>query len=317
MNLQQLNVLVEVADTRSLTRAAQRLGLTQSGASQAVAALEAELGVPVLVRERRGVALTAVGNTVVMHARDILSNLDAIRQAGEAARELPRQRLRLASFPTVFERLLPPILKQFRTLHPRIDVIALEAADEEVESWLEADAVDLGVVLNPPAGRCSALLGHDQWVVLVPARHRLAVRQSGQVTLSELVKEPFVVATGGCVVHARSLARDAGLELADIRVELRDWASAFALVREGVGITIVPELTLPENQRGLRALRLDPPIHRTFGLQVAGKSVGTPAVEAFLDVLTKSEQEEPCSTEIAGPLGISHASKYRVLSRDS
>jgi DNA-binding transcriptional LysR family regulator len=101
----------------------------------------------------------------------------------------------------------------------------------------------------------------------LPAAHRLARRVS--ISLAELVAEPFVLATGGCHTHARTLAESVGLSLRDVRMEVRDWASATALVREGVGVSLVPESTLPERRRGLRTVILDPSLCRSFGLMAS------------------------------------------------
>ena len=284
MNLPQLRALVAVADTGSITAAAARLGLTQSGASQAVAALEEQLGVRLITRGRRGAVPTAVGERVVEHAREVLAGLDAVRRAADAARGLERGRLRLAAFPTIFATLLPPLLRRFRTLHPGVEVVALEAGDDEMAAWLVAGTVDVGVAMDPAPGEAAAPLGRDEWVAVVPAGHPLARASGGRVAFARLAAEPFVLATGGCATHARSLARGTGLELTDVRVEVRDWASAFALVREGVGVALVPEPTLPEDRRGLRVLRLAQPLYRRFGLQVSGRARGSPAVRALLEV---------------------------------
>lgn len=284
MNLPQLRALVAAIDAGSITGAAAQLGLTQSGASQAIAALEEELGVQLVVRGRRGATPTAAGVRVAEHARAVLAGLNAIRQEADAARGLERGRLRLAAFQTVFATLLPPLLRRFRTLHPGIEVVALEASDEEMLAWIAVGTVDVGVVMDPAPGEAAAPLGQDEWVAVLPAGHALARSAAGRVAFARLAAEPFVLATGGCATHARSLAQAAGLDLADVRVELRDWASAFALVREGVGVALVPEPTLPENRRGLRVLRLTEPLHRRFGLQVSDHARGLPAVQALLDV---------------------------------
>ena len=84
--------------------------------------------------------------------------------------------------------------------------------------------------------------------------------------------------------HARSLAQDAGFDLADVRVEVRDWNSAFALVREGLGVTLVPEPTLLADCCGLGMLRPTKPLHRTFGLCASRGSAASPGVRALLNV---------------------------------
>jgi DNA-binding transcriptional LysR family regulator len=261
--------------------------MTQSGASQAIAQLEEHLGAPLFTRERRQSVPTALGLRVAQEARVMLAALGRIRALAQEASGAPGGVLRLASFPMVFSTILPPVLRRFRQLHPAIEVVPLEASDSEIENLLAADTVDVGVVLNPPPGRATCPLGEDDWVAVLPAAHPLA--RGASVTLAQLVAQPFVLATGGCSVHAGSVAADAGLALADVRATVMEWASAFALVRENVGVALVPELTLPENRRGLRVLPLAAPVRRRFALAAAPGAAGSPAVQALFGMLRQDD----------------------------
>jgi DNA-binding transcriptional LysR family regulator len=282
MNLAHWRLLVAIADMGNISRAADHVGITQSGASQAITQLESGLGLQVFVRSRKEVSVTALGEQVVEHARAMLSQLEAIRALANRSRGLSQGRIRLGSFPSVISTLLPALLRGFKQRHPGIEVVALEGTDEEVEDWLARDAIDLGVMLNPPPERHPLLLGRDRWMALLPSAHALARRASSQgIALSELAGQPFILATGGCSVNGQRLVQDAGLELTDVRVTVRDWTSASALVREGMGLALVPESTLPQDMRNLRAIPLAPLIHREFGLvrSVAGQK--STAVTAF------------------------------------
>lgn len=267
LNLGHWRLIVATADMGNISRAAERVGITQSGASQAIAQLEASLGIQVFARSRKEVAVTALGEQVVEHARAMLSHLESIRTLADDSKGLSQGRIRLGSFPSVISTLLPPLLHGFRQRHPGIEVVALEGTDEEVEDWLSRDAIDLGVVMNPAPQRQALILGRDRWMALLPGAHRFSRRASSKgITLAELADEPFILATGGCSVNGLSLARKAGTDLRNIRVTVRDWASACALVREGMGIAVVPESTLPSDMRQLRTLPLVPVIRREFGL---------------------------------------------------
>ncbi len=288
MNLLHWRMLVAVAESGSITRAAERVGLTQSGASQAIAVLEDMLGVRLFTRERRQTVPTAVGMQVIEHARTMLSSLEKIQAVADASKGLARGSIRLASFPMVLASVLPPLLRQFRQLHPGIDVVALEASDEEVETLLAANTVDVGMVLNPSPTRNACVLGRDPWLAVVPMGHRFArPGRRGVVALAELVSEPFVLATGGCDLTAQSVVTNAGLALADVRVKVRDWSSAFSLVREGVGLSLVPELALPADRKGLQVLQLDHPIYRSFGLVASQAGARSTAVKALFEMLRK------------------------------
>lgn len=286
MNISHLRSLVALADCGSFTAAAAALGVTQSGVSQAVAALEDTLGITLVVRLRRGAELTAAGERIVDHARAALDALGRMRTEAQGARGLNAARLRIAGFPSVFAALLPAALHRFRTLYPGITVTALEVDDREVESLLAAGKIDLGVVLNPAKGRAAAILGRDSWRPVFPAGHRLARRPA--VTFSDFAGEAFVVASGGCAVNPRALAAAAGAPLRNVQIEVRDFTSAIALVREGAGMAVVPESTLPDNRRGLRIGELSPRLERVFGLVAAPNREPSRAAQAFIDAMRTS-----------------------------
>lgn len=210
-----------------------------------------------------------------------------IQALGREASGAPGGVLRLASFPMVFSTILPPVLRRFRQLHPAIEVVPLEASDSEIETLLAAGTVDVGVVLNPSARRGACPLGEDDWVAVLPASHPLA--RGASVALAQLAAQPFVLATGGCSVHAASVAADAGLALADVRATVMEWSSAYALVRDNVGVALVPELTLPENRRGLRVLPLATPVRRRFALAASPQAAGSPAALALFEMLRQDD----------------------------
>ncbi|WP_213712892.1 LysR family transcriptional regulator [Cedecea lapagei] len=289
MNLLHWRLLVAVADARNISRAAEEVGMTQSGASQAIAQLEASLGFAVFTRERRNIGVTALGEQVISHARSMQRHLEAIRSLTETCRDLSGSRIRLGSFPSVTSTLLPGLLRDFRRLHPGIEVVVLEGIDEEVEQWIAADTVELGVVMNPVPGRADVILGQDAWMAVLPASHAMArgARSRG-ITLEALAGQPFVLATGGCLVNGGSLMAEAGLHLSDVRVTVRDWVSACMLVREDMGVAIVPASTLPEDTRGLCVVPLTPGLHREFGLVCSSAGKTSPAVQALVTRLRKA-----------------------------
>lgn len=291
MNLMHWRTVVAVADCGNITRAAEQVGLTQSGASQAIALLEELLGVQLFTRDRRQTLPTAIGLQVIEQARVMLSALETIQGVADGAKGLARATIRLACFPVALATVLPAVLRRLKQAHPGIDVITLEASDDEIDALIAAKTVDIGMVVNPPAGRHSCLLGKDPWVPVVPSGHRLArPSRRGVVDLRELVSEPFILATGGCRVTAEQVVAAERLTLRDLKVSVRDWSSAFALVREGVGVALVPELTLPDNRQGLRVLQLARPIYRNFGL--VSHDPANKAVAAFFAMLRPVDAPE-------------------------
>lgn len=290
MNLMHWRLMLAVADAGNITHAAAEVGMTQSGASQAIANLEDMLGAPLFTRERRQTLPTALGLRVADEARTMLDALRRIQSIAQDARGVARGTLRLASFPMVFSTILPPVLRRFRQLHPAFEVVSLEASDDEVEALLAAGAVDAGVVLNPAPDRHVCPLGQDEWMAVLPAAHPLA-RAGNAIDLAELAAQPFVLATGGCSVHAQSVAQDAGIAIADVRATVQEWSSAFTLVREGLGVSLVPALTLPDNRRGLRVLRLATPLFRSFALAASEQAADSAPVLALFSMLRSLQDD--------------------------
>jgi len=286
MNLMHWRLLVAVADHGSITAAAERVGMTQSAASQAMASMEAALGAQLFTREPRKTLPTALGGRVIEHARVMMGAMQAIRTTVDESRPLLSGSLRIASFPMVLATFLTPLLQRFRQLHPGIEITTLDVTDSEVHALLDAELIDLGVVLNPEPARNATVLGRDFWMAVLPTHHPIAQRPAdATVSLEALLQQPFVLATGGCTANARSLGALAGLTLRDIRVEVREWSSAYSLVREGVGVTLVPQMALPPQLNGLRVMPLSVPLHREFALVGSPTRSPSMAVSALLKML--------------------------------
>jgi DNA-binding transcriptional LysR family regulator len=289
MNLMHWRLLVAVADAGCVSKAAAQIGITQSGASQAISQLEDMLGVKVLLRDRRRTTVTAIGEQVIAQARRMLVEWESIKTLVDASRGLHAGRIKLATFPSVFTSLLPSFLQSFGQQYPGINVVSLDGTDEEIEVWLADGTVDVGVVMNPGAEREAFLLGRDAWMVVAPTSHPLARRSSGVgVSLAELTDEPYVLATGGCRQNSRRLFEEAGHTLSDVRISVRDWSTAFELIREGMGLSLVPESMLPAARQGLRVLNVATPMYREFGLVCSEAGRLSPTVHAFFDQLRRT-----------------------------
>ena len=97
-----------------------------------------------------------------------------------------------------------------------------------------------------------------------------------------------MLATGGCRLNSRRLLEEAGYTLSDLRISVRDWSTAFELIREGMGLSLVPESMLPVARQGLRVLNLATPMYRVFGLLCSERGRREPAVHALFDQLRRT-----------------------------
>ena len=281
--LQQLRVLVAVMDLGSFTRAAKVLRMTQPGVSHTIAGLEAALGVALLERDRSGVKTTEVGGKVLYYAREVLGLVERIGLAASGTKELEHGTLRVGSFPSAAGRLLPALIGSFGRRYPGVEVVLSEGTDGQVHEWLRSGTVDVGFVTLPAGGLETVPVAEDEMLAVVPEGHPLA--GEGAVGVERLAVEPFVMSKGGCEPLISAAFRSAGC-VPDVRFEVRETGTILAMVGEGLGVSVVPELALPEPARDLRrvrALPLDPPVRRRMALAVRSLDSASPAAAAFVE----------------------------------
>ena len=281
MTFAQLRALHAVALTGSVTRAAEQLLMTQPAVSHAIRALERELGVSLLVRRPDGVALTSVGESIAERASLILAQLEGLRADAAAAAEQHSTTLRIGTLSSVNARIMPALLSRFAAAHPEVRVRVLEGSDPEVLDWLRTGAVDVGVVAEEHDDLLTSPLASDELLAVLPIDHPLA--DGGSVPIAELAREPFIMPAGGCAPIIAGLAQSAGVRLRR-HYEVRDTVSITSMVRERLGVTIMPELSIPDDRSGLRVLPLDPPAERRLGLAVLHDAEPLPAALALISL---------------------------------
>src|SRR3954452_7942805 len=152
MKLTQCTALVAVADSGGFTRAAGRLGISQSAISHAISSLETELGCALMARDRTGVDLTDCGREVLEHARAMVAHADRIRAVAASTKDGLRGTIRFATSQSFGRSLLPALLSRFQEAYPHQELRLREGADPQIAQWLRRRAVDVGVVTLPKDG---------------------------------------------------------------------------------------------------------------------------------------------------------------------
>lgn len=290
MNFSQLHCFVALADTGSFTETAYTTHLTQSAVSHALSALERELRVTLLERNNKGVvALTGVGRSLLPHARALLAHAEALEQGARAARGLLKGNLRLGSIPPVSSPLLAGVLAHFHQQYPDIDVVLFEGTFQEVEEWLGSNVIDAGFVQHPTNGVESTYLATDELHVFVANGHRLHARAS--VTVDDLRDESLIARPAGCDVPA-IFERHGEKHRPHIRYQASESSTMLAMVREGLGVTILPRTLLPDKLEGITAIPLEPAHALRIGLAVRSLASASPAALLFVQTAVAWVQEQ-------------------------
>lgn len=194
IDLRHLRSFLAVGASSSISQAASRLHMTQQGVSQHLQHLERALGVTLLVRTPRGVALTPAGERLAAGAAPLLSELDELALSVRAVGGERRGRIRLVSAAFTITQLSIEIAKSLETAHPgvEVDVATAQRPIDAMRMLLEGQA-DASIMWLPTGeDRLSAAaIRSDPRVVLLSERHRLADRS--EVTLADLAEDPVVV----------------------------------------------------------------------------------------------------------------------------
>lgn len=292
MNFSQLQCFVALVETGSFTEAAYSLDLTQSTVSHALAALESELGVTLLERNRKGVvALTIAGQRIIPRVRALLAQAEAIEQEAKALRGEVSGKLRLGTVHSMCPEVLASVLKRFRALYPDIEVVLFEGTMQEVSEWLGNSVIDVGFVFHSACGLESTLITTDELCVIVPPGHRFHTEAA--VPPGTLRDEELIMAKAGCVSQLMEMVNfESGRARPHVRYQASDSATIVAMVREGLGITLMPRMMFPQKLEGVLALSLDPPQHIPIGLAVRSRDTASPGAQLFVQAALTWAQEQ-------------------------
>ena len=285
MSIQKYQVFLHVMEAGSVSRAAEDMGLTQSAVSHALSSLEEDFGFKLLTRSRAGVRLSSEGKRILPAIRDILSAEERLRETVSSIHGLSTGTIRVASFSSVAVHWLPAMLKAFQEQYPQIRFKLLNGDYHDVEQWMEEGAVDLGFVSLPTRapGKVTPLM-EDRLLVILPKDHPLASLDSFPIGYAR--QETFISLLESSD-HDLRRALDAEGIRPHIRFITKDDYAIIAMVEQGLGIAIMPELLLRGRTDNIAALELKPQASRTIALAVTEQGQQSPAARMFADFVVQ------------------------------
>lgn len=283
MTLTQLEIFSHVAQLQGFTRAALRLGISQSAVSHAIKALERELGVTLFERHSGALALSPIGEQLLARSRAMLGLAASMQQEAADARGMKRGTLRIGSFgPSATCHVLPDLLRHYRQQAPGIEVHIDEGPDRDVLQWLQERRVDVGFVVLPQPRLDTFALLEDQMVALLPTGHALC--QQTEVSLEDLCSDPFVLTQAGSAELVESLFESVG-RVPNLRYRCGQLLSTLDLVARGEAVSLVAQRSLPppcDTPNTWQTRPLNPTVRRKIGLAVLDRAQASPAATAFI-----------------------------------
>lgn len=282
-NLQKYRAFAAAVEQGSFTKAAQVLNYTQSGVSRMISDLEREWGLVLLERGKSGVRLTGDGRKLLPLVKNICGEHEKLLSRVNEMKGLKSGLIRIGSFSSAAAHWLPNIIREFQKDYPDIEYELLLGDYDEIEQWIREGKVDCGFLRLPAKGEMETIfLEQDRLLVVLPEGHPLAELE--KIPVSAITEEPFLLLKNGenadvLEIFGRSMS------VPKVRFTSEDGFAVLAMVENGLGVSILPELILKRGSRGIVSRELEIPVYRNLGIGWQEKQSASLAVKRFMEYL--------------------------------
>lgn len=243
---------------KSLSKAAEEFSYTPSAFSHIMDSLEAELGVKLLKRTHQGVELTKNGQKMKEKFEKLLEAEKAVYDTAAVIRKERENTLRIGTYPSVAIHLLPELLNGFKQRYPLVKTSIL--IDDQLSDWLKNDIADVVFSdIGQAQGTSWYPLMEDPYVAVVSEKlfsNRKVVRRE------ELYEYIFIQTNEGKLKEYFDYDRFPDV----VSLTSSEDASVISLVRENIGVAVLPELSMRKHPKDIRMVRLAPKTARMLGL---------------------------------------------------
>ncbi|MEO0540115.1 MAG: LysR family transcriptional regulator [Cyanobacteria bacterium P01_A01_bin.105] len=283
MNISQLEILVAVVAHGTFSDAAMHLDISQSAVSRAIAALESELGVSLLVRGRFGAKLTPVGARVLDPVHKMLDLKDHIEAEVNLAKGLYNSRLRIASFRSAATHLLPANIARYCQHFPHVEVSLVELDPAGVEQSLRLGQTDVGLLPLPRTEEFQTWeMAQDEYIVLLP---RGETTPPPKLSWTYLSAYSFILLNYAECTDAVKDHWAQWQQSYEVAYGIKEDSTIVSMVAQGLGAAVLPKLAALPIPNGVHVRSLPVRLKRHIGVAILANSRPTPAVQMFLDLL--------------------------------
>ena len=249
MELRQIKYFIEVAKREHITEASHELHVAQSAVSRQILNLELELGVKLFIREGRNVRLTPVGKIFLERMEQAMQVIEKARREIEESLDPEQGTIRIGFPSSMTAYVLPTVISEFRELYPNVKFHLRQGAYKNLIDTVISGEIDLAM-LGPVPEHEKRVKGytlfHENIAALLPSRHPLAGEQ--HLKLNQLQDDDFILFPEGFILReiVENSCRQVGF-VPRVTFEGGDIDSIKGLVATGLGVTLIPEITLVDN----------------------------------------------------------------------
>lgn len=291
MTLLTYQVFKTVADIGSFHKAADILGLTPSAISHTISSMESELGFSVLTRSKSGITLTNYGEHLLPYVNAVLNSDESLQQAIAEFNGLKQGKVKIGVFSSVCTNWMPDILDSFRMQYPEITIEVFQGTYDDVSYWLKNGVVDLGFLSVSSAKDIPIEpLYRDPLLCILPK----GTKKSGSkeyMDIEEMRNHQFVTQRECTDADIQNFLKENSLNIQS-NYHVVDDLSTIALVANGFGICLMPELVMRDIPYEVDSYRIRPDACRIIGIAALNPEFMAPAVRTMYNHIIKKYKEK-------------------------
>lgn len=280
MESSRCKAFLAAAECGSLTRAAEKLNYTASGVSQLISAMESEFGFLLLRRTTRGVVLTAEGERMLPAVRAFLSQENRMHELAANINGLDIGLINIAAYSSIATHWLPKVIADFKKKYPNININLMEGVRQEVLKWIEEGRADIGLLSGGDDIDYEWIpLADDPMIAVLPKDHPLA--DAKEFPLDRCEQEEFIMPAMGKDEDVMKMLNKYDI-VPNIVYSTNESFSAWALIENGLGISITNELLMHGWDCDVAKIPVSPPEKITLGMILPSVKHASPAVKRFV-----------------------------------
>ena len=264
MDLNRYALFVDIASTKNFTKSGVRMGYTQSGVSHVLKSMEAELGFPLFIRTKHGVMLTEEAKRILPLVRKLLEVNRKLENVVDSIAHRNDSHLTIATLASISHNWLPDIIANYVKENPSITLELIEGNPKELCAALDEKKADIAFISRTSASEYEWIsLYEDPMLALLPDSYDVSGMSAFPITAFE--NQPFLLPAKEVYTDLPDLLVNHGVHV-NVVCSAREDLSLMHLVSSGLGMTIMPQLSVLDMKYPLNVLPLKPALTRELGI---------------------------------------------------
>ena len=283
MELRQLEYFQMASRLKNITRAAQRLKVSQPNITVAIKKLEAELGVQLFDRSQKQLTLTPEGSVFLKRIELALRNIDEAILEVNDYKQLQKGTIKIGIPPMMGAYLFPKVFSVFRHLHPNLDVLLFEEGSLSIREKLESDELDFGIIIIPESTPNLNVLKMSRNQLMVCVSQKSSLARKNCITPKDIAASDLIMMKEGAYLREVVQNKLSAFKISPRTVlESSQIVTIKGLVAHQVGIAFLLDF-ICQDSHDVKAIPFYEPIFVDIGLAWKKEKYVSKAAQAFID----------------------------------